>query len=182
MRHKVTRELSALHMEAMAAVRCEAAAACHAAAATAVAAREAAALDIARVSAAALEATREAVAAREAAVAREAAAATAVRARAEAETFDVEACELRFMALRQFIELARRGAGKPKPWRITLRRASLVSDSNSNPSPDPDPNPNPNPNFRWMTCSSSLARERAPQRCSCPRTSPSSTALVRMDQ
>ena len=177
MRHKVTRELSALHMEAMAAVRREAAAACHAAAATAVAAREAAALDIARVSAAALEATREAVAAREAAVARE-----AVRARAEAETFDVEACELRFMALRQFIELARRGAGKPKPWRITLRRASLVSDSNSNPSPDPDPNPNPNPNFRWMTCSSSLARERAPQRCSCPRTSPSSTASVRMDQ
>ena len=123
MRHKVTRELSALHMEAMAAVRCEAAAACHAAAATAVAAREAAALDIARVSAAALEATREAVAAREAAVARE-----AVRARAEAETFDVEACELRFMALRQFIELARRGAGKPKPWRLTLRRASLVND------------------------------------------------------
>lgn len=75
MRHKVTRELSALHMEAMAAVRREAAAACHAAAATAEAAREAAAVDIARVSAAALEATREAVAVREAAVAREAAAA-----------------------------------------------------------------------------------------------------------
>ena len=34
----------------------------------------------------------------------------------------------RFMALRQFIELTRRGAGKPKPWRLTLRRASLVSD------------------------------------------------------
>jgi hypothetical protein len=130
MRHKVTRELSAQHTEAVSAVRREAAAAaaCQAAAA---AAREAAAMDIARVSAAAWEAAvaREVVA-REAAAEREEAAATAAaRARLKTpEAFDVQACNLRFMALRQFVELARRGAGKPKPWRITLRRAFLVND------------------------------------------------------
>ena len=131
MRHKVTRELSAQHTEAVSAVRREAAAAaaCQAAAA---AAREAAAMDIARVSAAAWEAAvaREVVAAREAAAEREEAAATAAaRARLKTpEAFDVQACNLRFMALHQFVELARRGAGKPKPWRITLRRAFLVND------------------------------------------------------
>ena len=125
MRHKVTRELSAQHTEAVSAVRREAAAAaaCQAAAA---AAREAAAMDIARVSAAAWEAA----VAREAAAEREEAAATAAaRARLKTpEAFDVQACNLRFMALHQFVELARRGAGKPKPWRITLRRAFLVND------------------------------------------------------
>ena len=89
-------------------------------------------MDIASVSAAAWEVVvaRGAVVAREAATARGAvqATATAARAWAEVETFDVQACNFRFMALRQFIELARRGAGKPKPWRLTLRRASLVND------------------------------------------------------
>ena len=142
MRHKVTRELSAQHAEAMSTVRREAAAAAVSQAAAATA-REAAAMDIARVSAAAWEVAvaREAVVAREAATAREAvqATATAARAWAEVETFDVQACNLRFMALRQFIELARRGAGKPKPWRLTLRRASLVNDPIPLPLPLPLP-------------------------------------------
>jgi len=93
--HKVTRELSSQHAEAMEALRREAAA-------VAAAAKEAAA--------------------------REAEVVTTTTTAAEAGTFDEQACNLRFMALRQFIELTRRGAGKPKPWRLTLRRASLVSD------------------------------------------------------